>query len=199
MRKRPLRFGLAGVVVGAALLGFALRAGGSPSALVTAHSNFDLARAHNFRDFDLFSLGPRYGDQPLTAVLRRNSRGAGPIRTNFVSFLYGRCDAVREACTPPLEVQVWPACVRNPSSYQLLPSESRRIEHLRLRGVPALYYGSLGTPRLEVSTGNATVVLFGRTRAQVLAAARKLHPVNRFSRTNLPAPVRGSLTGSIGC
>jgi hypothetical protein len=38
---------------------------------------------------------------------------------NDVTFIYGTCDPSggEGGCAPPLEVQVWSACARNPSMY----------------------------------------------------------------------------------
>lgn len=156
---------------------------------VTARSNFDLARAARFDAFPLFFLGRTFQGRPLTALIRRDSQN-GVIRTNYVSFLYGRCKANRDGCTVPLEVQIWPACLRNPNSYELFPSERARLERLSIRGVPALYYGRLGTPRLELSVNRSTVVLFGRSRESVVAAARSLRALGDQSpRGPLPSPI----------
>jgi hypothetical protein len=164
--------------------------------------NFGLARAKAFTPFSLYWLGTGFEELPLVASFRRLDERdpVYPIRANFVSFVYGRCSASNGVgCAPPLEVQIWPACERNPSVYDWTPSEAAAIEVLRVRGVPARFYD--GGRRLELSTGSSTVVVFGQTREQLLRAARGLAGVNiaRNAGEALPAPVAGAVQGRLTC
>ena len=148
------------------------------------------------------------------------------VTANWVDFLYGDCTADRTdtpgdtGCGLPFQVQVWPACERNPSVY----SADMEREALTVRGVPAYLYEE-GT-QLEVSTGRVTVILFGNDRTQLLEAANRLTPVNAVAwnleykasesasatverywyRTfvahdppQLPEPVAGALEGALRC
>jgi hypothetical protein len=56
-----------------------------------------------------------------------------PVRANYVGYIYGDCSIASgdEACAPPLEVQVWPACIRNHSTYQLTPTPGSQLPHRR--------------------------------------------------------------------
>jgi hypothetical protein len=150
--------------------------------------NFSLEQAREFRDFELYAPGETYGELPLTAVLRRfdSESDAQQVRANFVDFIYGSCDASAGGCVPPLSVQVWAACERNPLSYDLLQGEQEAP--VELRGVPAYFYE--GGRRLELSTGASTVVIFAAGRDAALAVAAALEGVNnRVGREDdLPAP-----------
>jgi len=149
------------------------------------------------------SLGTEFDGIPLVAVLRRVDTGgdpAEPIRANYVSFIYGTCDPYPDGCAPPLEVQVWPACVRNPRvlSYVGLGEPAT----ITVRGVPGVYVDEgLGSGRLELATGTSTVVLFGSSRAELLRAAEALRGVNIDVPTGspLPAPAPGAAEGNLRC
>lgn len=115
-----------------------------------------------------------------------------------VSFIYGDCAPVGDSgCPAPAEIQIWPACIRNPSLYDKdygPPSISTTI-----RGVPAAYFE--GGARLELQTGKSTVVIFGATQAAVDQIAQALQGVNGpTQRTDpLPPPAPGSLTSTLAC
>jgi hypothetical protein len=83
-----------------------------------------------------------------------------------------RADLDRDSCTAPLELQIWPACLRNPAAYpRLSPQES-----LVIRGAPAYFYENGSC--LEVTTGRVTAVFFGGSRDLLLQAAQSLRGVN---------------------
>ncbi len=98
----------------AALLG-AAGCGDDPARGAAVGGNFSLAQAQRFDEFPLYALGDRHAGLPLTAVERRfdSSPSAPPVRPNYVDFVYGSCEAVEQACAPPLSVQVWAACERH--------------------------------------------------------------------------------------
>jgi hypothetical protein len=155
-------------------------------------SDFSVEQARAFRDFPVYSAGRSVDGIPLVAVLRRTN---GP---NYVSFIYGECRASDEmACAPPGEVQVWPACARNISMYDsalgppFTPSE--------VRGAPAFLFEQ--GRRLEVQTGESTIVIFARTPALAKLIATRLEGVNVAVRAaeRLPAPAEGALEGGLRC
>jgi hypothetical protein len=158
---------------------------------IRARGNSSLAAARRFTDFRLYFAGDSFEGLPLVAVERHPAQ---------VSFLYGSCsipvdgDGARGGCAPPLAVQVWPACDRDPSLYPFAPEE-----RLRVRGVPAAFYE--GHRRLELSTGELTVVLFGQERDQLMEAAAGLRgvnaPVPAFEK--LPRPARVAARGRPSC
>lgn len=174
----------------------ATRSGGS------VRGNFGLERAKSFDGFALYAVGTRFEGLPLVASFRRLDAPDRrySVRANYVSFIYGVCSAVNGmGCAPPLEVQIWPACERNPSVYEWSPAEAAAIERTRIRGVPAIFYD--GGRRLELSTGASTVVIFARTKEQLARAAAGLTGLNlaRAAGAVLPAPVRGAVEGRLAC
>ena len=164
--------------------------------------NFSLEQARQFTDFPLYAPGESYGDLPLTAVLRTfdSSAAAPPVRPNYVGFVYGSCDAVDEGCAPPLSIQVWAACERNPTVYSPLAGAEDPLE---VRGVPAFFYE--GGRRLELSTGTSTVVIFAGDRQTALAAAAALRGINNgvTAAQDLPPPAytrdEGGIVSVIPC
>lgn len=166
-----------------------------------------VARAAVFSDFELYNADASYAGLPLTAVDRVDAKPfpGELVRANFFTFIYGDCNPSRGGsteggCAPPLQIQIWPACERNPSVYS--PDEIR--EPVKVRGVPGHFY-DLGT-RLELTTGAATVVIFGRSKSQLLDVARKLVPANGVAtslgvtrQTSLPKPKAGAVQGTLAC
>lgn len=166
-------------------------------------STFSLAAAREFSAFPLFSLGAEFEGIPLVAVLRRvdtTTDRAEPIRANYVSFIYGTCDPYPDGCAPPLEVQIWPACVRNPNVISYVGIGQPQTT--TIRGVPAVYVDpGDGGGRLELTTGSSTVVLFGSSREQLERAARALRGVNVDvpMGSPLPVPGLGAAEGALTC
>jgi hypothetical protein len=129
--------------------------------------------------FPHFSLGPAFEGMTATYSMRRCDLPypQEPVRANFVSYIYGDCavtvDEGDGRCVPPLEVQSWPACERTLADYPARLQREARV----VRGAPAAAFAEsasgLGT-RLEVYTGNTTVVLFGHEPGQVARAANAL-------------------------
>jgi hypothetical protein len=160
--------------------------GGEEPAQVSPRSDFSLEQARQFRDFELYALGETYGELPLTAVLRRFDPAPEQpgVSANFVDFIYGTCEPPSDGgCAPPLSVQVWAACERNPMVYGPGAGQEPPIE---IRGVPAYFYE--GGRRLELSTGSSTVVIFASGRDAALAAAAALQGVNNSLPPGQPLP-----------
>ncbi len=176
---------VAAVVLGAARPG----ADGSP------RSNFSIEQARAFNAYPIFYAGESIEGVPLVAVLRRNDTA------NYVSFIYGRCDAVDQTgCAPPGEVQIWPACLRNPASYAASRSPiSPRSRPTSVRGAPAASFED--DHRLEIQTGTSTVVVFGQTPEFARALAGALRGVNNDVAVDvgLPPPAAGALEGKLDC
>ncbi|MGH3031467.1 MAG: hypothetical protein ACRDNE_12045 [Gaiellaceae bacterium] len=118
-----------------------------------------------------------------------------------MTFIYGDCEAESDAgCAPPLQVQVWRACERNLPSYSRTPAgDPLPHEKVRVRGVPAAFFEGGG--RLELYTGDVSVVLFGEGRDQLLRAAGALRGANVeiASEVDLPPPADGALEGRLRC
>ena len=188
--------GVVGVVLVLALgLG---RSGPAGASGATPRSSFSLEHARAFDEFRLFSAGRSADGHPLTAVLRRDDRA------NYVSFVYGDCEANDdEGCAPSAEVQVWPSCRRNLTLYDdrvATRAASPVPERVRVRGVPGAFFEN-GT-RLELETGHSLVVVFAASREQALRIAAELEALDgsvaEGSPLPLPAADRGE-GGAIGC
>lgn len=101
---------------------------------------------------------------------------------------------------PPLAVQSWPSCERNLTSYASGPDEFRvDYVNLHLRGVPAAEFED--GHRVELYTGDSTVIITGEDPAQVMRAAEvvRLHGVAGTPPMELPTPVPGALDGTLPC
>lgn len=162
--------------------------------------NFSLDEARRFDEFALYYVGDAFASLPLSAVLRRKeiSVPAEPIAADTVSFVYGDCTPSGDSgCSPPLEVQVWPACVRSLADYELTPGKPMEAERLIIRGAPAARIAG----RLEVYTGDATVVVFANRPPDLVRAANALVPVNSVAAggRKLPTPLAGALDGTLVC
>ena len=177
-----------------AVAGFATRGGsagaGAPDAL---KGNFSIAQAQAFTDFPLYNAGSSLDDMPLAVFY--DTGGFSPS----VSFIYGDCQATDDmGCAPPVQVQVWPACIRNPSLYESSRPGALTPEPTSVRGVPAAFFDG---HRLEIQTGTSTVVVFARSRDEVLQVASALRGVNLPVQASdrLPQPAAGALDGKLGC
>lgn len=157
--------------------------------LVRARGNWSMRGARAFDRFALYSAGDRFEGLPLVAVLRNAAveQPDEPVRRDDVDFIYGACRSVNGGgCVPPLEIQVWNACERYRGVYDPGPDGFAADSTLTVRGVPAAFFD--GETRLELYTADATIVLFGSDRAQVLRAARALRGVNRALPASAPLP-----------
>jgi hypothetical protein len=214
------RIGLLAAVAGlATVAAVALLALLSGSQRASAGSPFDDASANgNFKacnePFDHFTAGagPAFhglsaGPQIRQCAPPKAASGGPPLRVNVVQVSYGDCHAADEqACSPPLTVQSWPACERNLSLYQRYagPPGEDPLPHtaLTVRGAPAASFDNGG--RIEVYTGDATVVIFANEDPQLaLAAANALVGVHAgrpvTASATLPAPAAGAMAGRLSC
>lgn len=188
-------------MVGIVALSLALPASGQ------ARSHFKpCVRSGRPVPFATYWLGTSFEALPLTSRSYSCSAGGGePTRMNEMSYVYGDCQPDprqdEPSCSPPLEVQTFPACDRNLSLYGLGGGLSIGAHRLRLRGVPAI--SVVEDSRLELFTGDVTVVIFADSRAQARRAAAVLEraPADRAvaSAETLPPPVPGHLTGRLDC
>ena len=199
--------GLTGCGSGATAVEVGPRAAAEPAPVAAPpRGTFSVEEAKEFRPFPVYYLGSSYEGLPLVATLREKGRPVPgePIAANTVAFVYGDCEPTGDAgCAPPLVVETWPACRRNPSVYTLTPYSPYPVDEKRkVRGVPAFFYDGHG--RLELSTGRVTVVLHSdgdraRGRKFLLRAALALEPVNAPASRRLPPPAPGALAGELKC
>lgn len=177
---------------------------GAAPLIVTPRGNLTLAQARAFDQFSAYFVGTSFETHPLEATIRlKAARGrlTQPVRANYLQFLYGSCEipmrpdgTYQRGCTPPLAVQVWPACERHTGLYAFGPDET-----LTVRGAAAAFYED--HRRLEVFTGTSTVVLFGGGRADLLRAAAQLRSVDTGvdADDRLPAQVPNAQSDTTPC
>lgn len=134
-----------------------------------------LEEARAFEGFPLVYAGERVDDLPLVAILHRDDTA------RYVSFVYGDCrsSAYDAGCTPPAEIQIWPAGSRGAAVYSAMPEAAPvpTPERSSIRGSPAAFFDD-GT-RLEIYLPRVTVVVFSHPRERVLAIAGSLRCLAR--------------------
>jgi hypothetical protein len=200
------------VVVGASL---AAQPSAVESSPLNLRGNFDYARATAFEGYGLFAPGASFQGVPLAAVTRvltepnPRLKNLKPRRANWVNFIYASGCAAKGAevgCERMVQVQVWPACERNRSVYTRA-SEVGDVELVmtEVRGVPAAYFER--EQRLEVYTGDSTIVLFGDDDTDLFELAKSVSSVNSATlgrarveaNAALAQPAAGSLSGQLTC
>lgn len=109
---------------------------------------------------DLYWLGPYFGGMQMTAT---------PEDTRFATYIYGDCEFPEGegGCSPPVQIQNWSTCTRNPLRLDVIPSQ---VFPLRGGGIATAYDAS----RVEVGTGDRTVTVFAY-RELIGAALRDMH------------------------
>jgi hypothetical protein len=165
-------------------------------------------------NFETFSAGAAPVGLPLTETIRRCDEGSGDAGANYVSYIYGDCMIAESAtgCSPPLEVQVWPACQRSLADYSF---EGRPLPHRKLPSDDAAEVVEFAfglDNRIEVYTRSSTIVIFANQIALARKAVGLLRPIARGKPplTNpaalaatpvqgLAAPAEGSIEGQLSC
>jgi hypothetical protein len=180
--------------------------GGKSDATAVSQATADAA-ACGAVDFDHNDAGTAVDGIKKSTTVRRCEPDVGaPTRINMVAALYGRCEPVSGdgGCAPPLQVQSWPACERNLALYEKYPGPGgATIEYTEIviRGAPAAIFDN--GHRIEVYTGDATIVVFGENEALTRAAAHRLtgvHGDRVVPRTEaFPAPAAGAIAGKLTC
>jgi hypothetical protein len=141
-----LRANRAAAVVGLGALLLGISVTGTAGAAVSAPN-------------DLYWLGPYFGGMGVEAT---------PDDTRFATFVYGDCELPEGegGCSPPVQIQNWSACTRNPLRIDLFPYQ---VFPLRGGGIAAVYE----TGAIDVGTGDRTVSVFGSSEL-IGAALREL-------------------------
>jgi hypothetical protein len=166
-------------------------------------------------NFDTYSLGHDFGQLSLTAVKRECKApdataiavGAPALRQNTKTYSYGTCEqpaGLDSGCADPVSVQNFPACERNLSLYKRYPAPDGAVypyDLTRIRGVPAAIFDD--GDRIEIYTGDATVVVWGQDPDLVRKAAESLQGLHGGApvdvRDNLPDPASNAMTGGLAC
>jgi hypothetical protein len=109
---------------------------------------------------DLFWLGPYFGGMQTAAT---------PEDTRFATYVYGDCELPEGegGCSPPVQIQNWSACTRNPLRLDVIPYQ---VFPLRGGGIAAVYEAS----GVDVGTGDRTVTVFAYPEL-IGAALREIH------------------------
>jgi hypothetical protein len=179
----------------ALVLGSMLGLGGASDSdrRLGSRPDFGMRDALAFAEFPLFDAGDRVDGLPLTAVLRREDTA------DYVSFVYGDCTpSDDQGCSPPVEVQVWPACRRNLRLYDSAQPGTPVPQPTTVRGVPAAFLED--GLRLELHASRSTVVVFGDSQARVLRVAAALREVGKPGAGGaLPSPESGAVEGALRC
>jgi hypothetical protein len=162
--------------------------------------NMTIDQAKGFSGFALYDAGDSVAGFQLNAVEKTVDAEHG---TTNITFLYGDCIPPQDAsgryeggCPPPVQVQVWNGCVRNPTVYGGVGAPQG--DHLIIRGVPALSFDN--GSRVEMYTGRSTVVIFADPKfvPEVAAAIRGV--TNSVpAELDLPAPAADVMNGTAKC
>jgi hypothetical protein len=119
-------------------------------------------------------------------------------RRIYWTFIYGDCTPPPSegGCAPPLEVQVWSACVRSVS-----PIKVRKHHLYEFRGAKATGGGGrYEVSPMEIFTGRTTIIVFGNEKPLVKTAARGLREVHEAqAASRLPPPAPDSLKEELPC
>ncbi len=153
-------------------------AGACPAGAPIPVRHYDLGRT--FAGLDLTSQKKLCLTPPTGVPV-----AGGPAEAvGYVSVVYGSCRPTQgAACYPPLNVQSWPECARNPNSYGsqeaqpgpriILMSDALRVP--TAPWIPARTFE--GGRRLEIYSGDTTIIVFSSNprlaRAAASALARK--------------------------
>jgi hypothetical protein len=152
-----------------------------------------LRRTH-LPPYTAYDLGPTFAGLPRTFMSREcyappHGRivGTHPSSVAWTSFEdYGTCtpEGFEGGCSDPLDIQSWPECDRNFSSYgtaeppsALPPSTSFRLSGSRK--IPTAVFERGRTNRIEMYTGQTTIVIFANGPTDTLAR-RAAHALARI-------------------
>lgn len=166
-------------------------------------------------NFDTYSLGATFEGQRRGQVERAcqppdptaRAMSAPALRDNHAGYNYGTCTVPPEdeaSCPYPIAVQNFPACERNLSLYRRYAApdgQTYPFDETTIRGVPAAVFDS--GLRVEVYTGDVTVVIWGTEAGAVRRAASRLQGLHRGRPVSvsqdLPAPDPGAQQGKLAC
>jgi hypothetical protein len=173
--------------------------GGSSLASQSSREEAPCLKQRHLPAFTAYNLGREFAGLPLTSVERfcfapgpRRHRVGEPASVAWTSeATYGTCtpEAGSEGvCDPPLEIQSYPECDRNFSSYggvvepagALSPRNSFFLGGSYKIPTAAFEYGHSPT-RLEIYTGQTTVVIYtAGVRDPPTLARRAAHALTRL-------------------
>ena len=167
-------------------------------------------------NFEVFSAGAAPAGLSLNSTVRRCTPGAVSDESpaNFVAYTYGHCEIAEGAtgCTPPLQVHTWPACQRALSDYSF---EGKPLPYKvlgRPNGAEVVEIDFMIDRRIEIYTGDSTVVIFAEDPNLALKAVDLLRSQKKGERiaededalestpaAQLGPPARGAMEGELPC
>jgi hypothetical protein len=192
----------------------------SPAVASLGSSGSDAApclKRRHLPPYTAYDLGPTFAGLPRTAMVREcyapphgHLVGTGPRSVAWTSFEdYGTCtpEGLEGGCSDPLEIQSWPECDRNFSSYgraeparDLPSSTSFRLSGSRK--IPTAAFERGVTNRIEMYTGQTTIVIFANGPTDALAR-RAAHALARMVAPKLSstsaARLRAAAVSTRGC
>ena len=150
---------------------------------------------HHLPAFTAYSLGASFAGLPRTDVSRScyappRGRVVGPHPSSVAwvsDAIYGTCtpEGLEGGCGPPLDVQSWPECDRDFSSYGTAESPGAlrpSISH-SLSGsykIPTVQFERGLSNRIEMYTGRTTIVVFTDGPEGPRLALRAAHALGRI-------------------
>jgi hypothetical protein len=167
-------------------------------------------------NFAVYSAGPSVAGLPLSGAERvcGTSAPAQEAPANYMDYMYGTCTPSpgQSGCQPPLEVQTWPACQRALADYSFDGEPEPYVRLPNQGGAEVVEIQFISGPRIEVYSGDSTVVLFSTERALALTAVEQLTRQDSAAppstkpgqlaaapEQNLSAPIDGATEGSLPC
>jgi hypothetical protein len=171
----------------------------------------------NFPDF---SVGSEFLGIRLSTVQRLCLTYSAPntIRPNFMNYMYGDCELapakgekyVEGGCAPPLQIHSYPACERSLADYQV--DENTPYPHAEPQTLPggAIQVSFDGGTRVEIYTGQSTIVIFGDDPELVARAAQSVRrdqpapavgtpTTSDETAAEFPPPAEGAISGDLQC
>lgn len=136
----------------------------STQELVQRHEALPCTGPKDPINFETFSAGSEVAGLPLTGVSRRCDTASlsDESPSNRITYMYGNCDISESdtGCAPPLQVQTWPACMRNQAGYSF---EGKPLPYRDLPshgGARVVEFDFMLERRIEVYTTDSTIVIF---------------------------------------
>lgn len=189
------------IIVAVLLLGtvggvWATRSNSTSTNAAPMQGNMTIEEAKTFSNFTLYNAGNEVAGFQLNAIEKTVDADHGTTR---ISFLYGDCIPPMDesghydgGCPLPVEVDVWNACVRNPTVYN--DPNSPQGERTILRGVPAQVFDN--GSRLEMYTGKSAIVIYTDPKIMPLAVAAIQGVTNNVpANVELPYPAANVMEG----
>lgn len=168
-------------------------------------------------NFDVFSAGPAVAGVPMTAALRRCDDGAlaDEVTANDLTYVYGECQSQVEGeggCLPPLQIRSYPACQRTYVDYSFEGKPLPYTELPPINGAKVIEIEFLADHRIEIYTGDSTIVISAADWSLAEAALEQLRAqppgtppatsassLAQGSQGSLEPPLKAAIEGDLQC